>query len=243
MRFAKLLAERNTPGSQTRQPTVAFLGDSVTHGCFELYMKDEKSFETYVDQDHCYQEDLRKILHLLYPWCQVGTINAGVSGDTAAGGAARLERDVLSYHPDLVVVCFGLNDACRGEDFLPVYEESLGKIFDEVRKSGAEAIFMTPNMMNTSLSPRLLARGEPIIRGAAEGCLAVQNGGRLERFLAAGKTTAEKYGVPVCDVYAKWKKLSEKGVDVTSLLANDINHPSREMHWLFAVSLMETILS
>ena len=33
----------------------------------------------------------------------------------------------------------------------------------------------------------------------------------------------------------------ECGVDVTELLSNKINHPTREMNWLFAYSLVETM--
>ena len=47
-------------------------------------------------------------------------------------------------------------------------------------------------------------------------------------------------GITVCDVYSKWKKLAET-TDTTLLLANRINHPTREMHDLFADSLFETI--
>ena len=46
----------------------------------------------------------------------------------------------------------------------------------------------------------------------------------------------------VCDCYAKWKLLSQNGVDTTALLANGINHPSREMAWMFAYSLLETMM-
>jgi acyl-CoA thioesterase-1 len=37
--------------------------------------------------------------------------NAGLSGDTTAGGLRRLQRDVLAYHPKLVIVELGINDA------------------------------------------------------------------------------------------------------------------------------------
>ena len=46
----------------------------------------------------------------------------------------------------------------------------------------------------------------------------------------------------MCDCYAKWKLLSQNGVDTTALLANGINHPSREMAWMFAYSLLETMM-
>ena len=48
-------------------------------------------------------------------------------------------------------------------------------------------------------------------------------------------------GITVCDCYKKWKRLDECGIDVTELMANKINHPSRDMNWLFAYSLVETI--
>lgn len=46
--------------------------------------------------------------------------------------------------------------------------------------------------------------------------------------------------VKVCDCYKEWKKLSETQ-DITYLLANRINHPTKEMHELFAESLFKTI--
>ena len=48
---------------------------------------------------------------------------------------------------------------------------------------------------------------------------------------------------PVCDCYAQWKQLKAAGVNTTELLSNKLNHPTREMNWLFAVSLLRSILS
>lgn len=38
-------------------------------------------------------------------------VNAGQPGDTTIAGLKRLERDVLSHHPDVVLIGFGINDA------------------------------------------------------------------------------------------------------------------------------------
>jgi len=43
----------------------------------------------------------------------VRVINAGISGDTSAGGEARLEWS-LADDPDLVILALGANDALRG---------------------------------------------------------------------------------------------------------------------------------
>jgi lysophospholipase L1-like esterase len=41
-------------------------------------------------------------------------INAGVPGDTTASALKRLERDVLSYSPDIVLTTLGGNDLKNG---------------------------------------------------------------------------------------------------------------------------------
>ena len=57
----------------------------------------------------------------------------------------------------------------------------------------------------------------------------------------AARQMAAERGIPVCDCYAEWKRMAAEGVDTTALLCNHINHPSREMHKLFAEMLFETI--
>ncbi len=50
-------------------------------------------------------------------------INAGVPGDTILQGLMRLERDVLSHHPEVVFVAFGLNDAHLARRQTDAYRE------------------------------------------------------------------------------------------------------------------------
>ncbi len=47
---------------------------------------------------------------------QVNVINAGVSGDTTAGGLARLDWTLAGDAPDIVLLALGANDALRGID-------------------------------------------------------------------------------------------------------------------------------
>ena len=218
---------------------IAFLGDSVTQGCFEVYLTSEGAVQTVFEPESGYAADVRKLFALLYPGVPVQFINAGISGDNAPSGLQRLERDVLAYHPDLTVVCFGLNDACRGDETQEEYASALDGIFTKLKEAGSEIIFMTPNMMNTRLSEKLTV---PEIRAVAEDTLKIQLDGRLERYLDAAREVCTRQGAAVCDCYAKWKLLSQNGVDTTALLANGINHPSREMAWMFAYSLLETMM-
>lgn len=239
MKIAQKLAAKAQDLWNAPSVTIAFLGDSVTQGCFELYKKDDGSIETYFDKQSAYHTYISRILSILYPNVPVNIINAGISGSNAPHGLARLERDVLRHHPDLTVVCFGLNDCCGGLDALPTYLQNLEQIFLELQKAGCEVIFMTPNMMAEKVSCHLPPEN---IREFARGIVRIQNEGVLDRYMEAARQLCQQRDVPVCDCYEKWKLLSNSGVDVTELLSNQINHPTREMNWLFAMSLVETML-
>ena len=220
--------------------TIGFLGDSVTQGCFELYKKTQDKIATVFDKNRVYHNHIYKIFSLLYPDVPVNIINGGVSGTGAGSGLKRFERDVLSHNPDLVVVCFGLNDCRNGIDGIEKYKNSLNEIFVNIAKSGAEAIFMTPNMLNTGISPHI---NDKDILAIAEELMDLQNNGVMDKYMDAAREVAKINNVKVCDCYNKWKQLYNSGVDVTELLSNKVNHPVREMHWLFAGMLVDTMLS
>jgi lysophospholipase L1-like esterase len=106
--------------SDTNNATVVCLGDSITHAG--------------------YPTELEKIL-------PVRAINAGVPGNTSRQGLARLEKDVLSHKPTVVLVLFGTND--NREDapriHVPVaqYEKNLETIIERCRVVGAKVVLGT----------------------------------------------------------------------------------------------------
>ncbi len=219
--------------------TIAFLGDSVTQGCFELYKTSETGFNTIYDPEYAYHAYLRKILNKLYPNVPLNIINAGIAGQSAIQGHQRLERDVLRFSPDLCVVCFGLND-CGGtsEGAIDTYEKSMRSIFTDLKNAGVEVILLTPNMMCTEVSCHIT---DELIRNTARASAERQNSGVLERYLEKARAVACELNIPICDCYAKWKCLYENGVDINNLLSNYINHPTREMNYMFALALLETM--
>ena len=187
-----------------------------------------------------YCEKVKKILNKLYPSVPIAVINAGISGGSARTGLNRLERDVLSYAPDLVVVCFGLNDSGDGENGVSGYRSALDRIFSEINRFGAECIYMTPNTMNYNVSPKLKVEA---FKGFAEDFASRMKNGLLDKYIEAGISAAKENKVTVCDCYSLWKKLSDCGVNVTELLANKLNHPDSDMHYLFAYELVKTMLT
>ena len=239
MQIMQLIADKQANPNTAKAPTIAFLGDSVTHGCFELNMGENNRIDPVYDKAAAYHADLGRILSVLYPSVQVQIINAGINGDGTNGGRGRLERDVLCYHPDLTVVCFGLNDVHGGEAGIKRYRNNLAEIFGKLKEAGSEVIFMTANMMNTDVSCLLT---DEFLRNIAGRTMQLQNEGTFDLYFEAAKEVAAQYGVKVCDVYAKWKQMQKYGVNITNMLSNFINHPTREMHWLFAFSLLETMM-
>ena len=220
--------------------TIAFLGDSVTHGCFECYMKTEDFIETVYDYRSAYSTRFREIMNVLYPNVQINVINSGISGDNAMRGAARIERDVLPFNPDMVVVSYGLNDSGQGIDGLKNYEKGLSDIFKILNEKDIETVFITQNVMNSHISPHL--KEEKLRNLADTFANNIQNNGVLHAYFEKAKEVCERYGIKVCDLHAVWERLQAIGVDTTELLSNKLNHPIREFHYYMAIKLIETIL-
>ena len=218
--------------------TLAFLGDSVTQGCFEIYVDEKGSIDTVFERGNAYSTRLGEMLSLLYPRAQVNIINSGLSGDNAKNGFGRIERDILPYHPDLTVVSYGLNDCCGGPEKLDTYISSLKAIFEKLREAGSEIIFLTECTMNSYVHHSIK---EPEISHVAQKCAEREANGYTKLYFDAAKELCKEMGVTVCDCYSAWTKMRNGGVDTTSLLSNKVNHPCREMHYYMAIKLLETM--
>jgi acyl-CoA thioesterase-1 len=110
-------------------PVVVFLGDSLTAG---FGIAREEAFPAVLD---------RRLDEAGLP---ARVVNAGVSGDTSAGGLRRLDW-VLRQQPDVLVVALGGNDGLRA---LPVeeLEANLRKIVRKARDNGARVLLLGVRM-------------------------------------------------------------------------------------------------
>jgi acyl-CoA thioesterase-1 len=68
-------------------------------------------------------------------------VNASISGETTAGGAARIGKTLQQHRPAIVVIELGGNDGLRG---LAVAEmkRNLGAIIEQAQKSGARVLLV-----------------------------------------------------------------------------------------------------
>jgi len=219
---------------------IAFLGDSVTHGAFESYMKEDNRIGVIFDHEAVYHFKLKKLLNRIFPAARINIINAGIGGDNAQNGLKRLENDVIRYDPKLVVVCYGLNDVHNGREGIDIFSSSLRGIFNKLKEKEIETIYMSPNMMNTYVSNFL--KGDLLIN-IAHKTAELQNSGVMDFYMKTARDVCVEESITFCDCYQVWKNIYKAGADVTLLLSNYINHPTREMHDIFAYSLFETIIS
>ena len=225
---------------ENRQPVIAFTGDSVTQGCFELYVKEKGVVKPIFNSLESYAEKVKRVFALLFPEANITIVNAGISGNHARTGSKRLKTDVLKFNPDLTVVCYGLNDSNDKAEGLEEYKSSLRKIFEDLKNAGSEVIFMTPNMSTDRIDYSIK---EEEIQKAAERVSKTVNEGWLEKYIEEAKSVCKEEDIPVCDCYSLWKKLDESGIDITRLLSNKLNHPIKEMHWMFAYELVKTMFN
>ncbi len=99
--------------------TIICFGDSLTYG-------------TGASQGMDYPSQLSRMLNK-------PVINAGVPGDTTGRALMRLERDVISKNPDIVLITLGGNDLKNGVSKDTAFR-NLREIVESIQKHGATVI-------------------------------------------------------------------------------------------------------
>jgi acyl-CoA thioesterase-1 len=118
-------AARPAPAPVPAAPLVVFLGDSLTAG---LGLDENQAYPALLGQQ------------LNQEGKAVRVVNAGVSGDTTAGGLSRLDW-LLGQHPDVLVVGLGANDGLRGQP-LTAIESNLREIIRRSQEAGARVLLL-----------------------------------------------------------------------------------------------------
>ena len=68
-------------------------------------------------------------------------VNASISGDTSAGGQARLPALLAEHKPELVILELGGNDGLRGQPPAQL-QQNLASMIDSSRASGAKVLLL-----------------------------------------------------------------------------------------------------
>lgn len=104
------------------------------------------------DPAHTYPALLAEELHHRWPLLPVTVLNKGVGGELVSQILARFERDVLPYHPQLVIWQTGSNRALTSEN-IEGYAETIRVGINRLKAARADVVLMDPQF-----APRVLAR-------------------------------------------------------------------------------------
>ncbi len=115
---ARSAGPTTAPASIDKSPRIIFLGDSLTAG---LGLSVDRSFPALIEA------------RLKAAGYSYSVVNAGVSGDTSAGGLRRLEWALGEGDPRILVVALGGNDGLRGLP-PPELEKNLAAIIEAAER-------------------------------------------------------------------------------------------------------------
>ena len=118
---------------------IVFLGDSIT-------------------EQQLYTNQVETYLATRFPELRLTFFNAGWGGDTAPGGALRLERDVLALRPTLVTICYGMNDGRYTpptEEIRTTFVAGMRELVSRLKAAGVRIVLLTPGMVDENVAPNL----------------------------------------------------------------------------------------
>lgn len=156
---------------------IVFLGDSIT---------EQYQYSTYIEL----------YLTTRFPEWDLTFINAGISGDTANGGAGRYASHVLAEKPTCVTINFGMNDGGYGA-FDPNrnknYVDNTVKMLEASKAAGVRVALLSPNAVDRRIQERfkLYLETQKEFYAPLQG-LAAQHGSTFVDQYAITRTALEK---------------------------------------------------
>lgn len=197
-------------------PVVVVLGDSTTKGMGVDLPDLKRELEDLIKSS----KDRPKL------------VNAGVGGDTAGGGLARLEQDVLAHQPDVVTVSFGLNDT--GKDAPAKFKDNVKEIVAALQKAKVKVVLVTSTPFDNN-------------RHSWGKVQKYQDQGGLDEYMdkelldSVRKLAGDK-GVPLCDLHALFQEeFKQDAGGIAKFIAADGVHMTQAGNALMAKHLAQAI--
>jgi hypothetical protein len=143
--------------------------------------------------------------------CEIDVVNTAVGGMTADWGRKTAAENVAAYHPDLVLIGFGMNDGsghCSKDEFA----DRVRSIIETTRAANPECEFI--------LVTSICANSKACLYGTQADC-------------AEGMRSLEGEGIAVADMMPVHAELltQKRYVDMTG---NNVNHPNDYLHRTYA---------
>lgn len=189
-----------------KELSIVLYGDSICCGydCSGFYGQ-EPNQSLWFD---ILMESLQEYYH-----CTIHFQNSSVAGMGTEWALEHVTERVTNYHPDLVILGFGMNDRCSGEE----YQNNTEKLWNAIRKENPETEAV---LIATSL-PNELAKTPPIYFSAHQG-----------EYAEALKKLCKK-GVVLADVQnvQRFLQRRKRYIDITG---NWLNHPNDYLARIYA---------
>jgi len=164
-------------------------------------------------------ELLEVALNRVYPRAKIEMINAGISGNNTAAALQRMEADVLSHNPELLVVMFCMNDVAGLTR--EAFRANLAEIVRRSRDRGAEAVLMTPNSIYPD-DPR-------------------RPPSKVVQYVEIIRQVGRELDVPVADCFRTYEDIRNIDRRAWVQLMSDTLHPNIRGHKLFAEEVAWTL--
>ncbi|MFA6549429.1 MAG: SGNH/GDSL hydrolase family protein [Candidatus Margulisiibacteriota bacterium] len=192
---------------------IVFFGDSIT-------------------EQHLYTNYVETYLATRFPGLNLSFLNAGWGGNSAPEGAARLDRDVLALKPNVVTICFGMNDGyyCEMRDeILKFFSDAMNEIVKRLKAAKVRVVLLTPGMVDHSRKKEL-----------AE----INYSGRNLRILADFVLSlAKREHLPVYDIHKLMTEVdaAAKKDSPDFTMIPDSVHPDPAGHLVMAYGLLKAL--
>jgi lysophospholipase L1-like esterase len=195
---------------------VAIAGDSIT---------EQKIYSKYIEL----------YLAACLPQYELHCIQLGFGGEKAPGFRDRMTEHLMWYKPDVVTLCYGMNDGGYIPYADPIgktYESAMGTIVGQLKKAGATVVIGGPGAVDSKF----------FNRGALTPALYNENLGRLaeiaRKIAAENKFPFANLHDRMMDAMAKAKAARGEDFDVCG---RDGVHPQADGHLVMAYAFLKAM--
>lgn len=203
---------------------VAVVGDSIT---------EQKLYSRYIAD----------YLTACYPDLDAHIVQFGWGGETAGGFLNRMDNDLMPFKPDVVTLCYGMNDGGYGEFTKAVgdrYEKPLKEIVKKLKAAGAVVVVGSPGPVDDYSFGR--GKDETGVTARSK----VYNA-TLAKLRDIAKKTADDAGVPFANVYDAMTETMHKAQAADRLgpkypvCGNDGVHPAANGQLVMATAFLRAM--
>lgn len=186
-----------------------FVGDSITHGAKHTF--GARSYPEIFGERVRFE--MRRVRDVI--------INTAISGNTSVDILNDYDWRILQFHPAVVFIMVGTNDASVKRDISPEkYREMLVRLVRRIREDGAVPVLQTPN---TVLAEKASGRE------------------RIGEYVDVIRAVAASEGTILVDHWAFWTERAKVDILEVHKWMNDELHPNGRGHDEMAKHLFKAI--